>query len=205
MKHSLFVLALLLSFGCGSNTDFSQLSTSASGNSNTNSNSNNNNSGSGGSTINLTLSGSSNAMQVPFPADTVVTGTLSPDAATATGLLSQLTQALTSAPVGTRSINIGISDVNTLAVGDTFTVKANADPTPRATVNYNEQTTAGTFAFAGTTGGGGTVKITSLTPGSGVSGTIGLELTNVNLAPVSQGGNSATGTLIINGTATLSF
>ena len=174
---------------------------------NNGSNSNNGNTSNNGgnqSPFDFLFSGSSNAITSQFPANTVVTGSLTPAAVGATGLQSQLTQALTSPSVGTRSLNISISDINALAVNDQFPVGASNLPAPRATINYTEQTTAGTLAFS-SQAGGGTLVIVSISPGAGVSGTIDVELIGVNLDPVNQAGNSATGILGINGTETLTL
>ena len=171
---------------------------------NNNGSNSNSNSNSNSSPFDFLFSGNSNAITSQFPATTVVTGSLTPAASGATGLQSQLTQSLTSPSVGTRSLNIVISDINPLVANDQFPVGPSNQGAPGATINYTEQTTAGTLAFS-SFAGAGTLRIVSISPGTGVSGTIDVEFIAVNLTPVNQAGNLATGTLSISGTDTLTF
>lgn len=54
-------------------------------------------------------------------------------------------------------------------------------------------------------GNEGTMTITSLVPGQGTAGTVGVRFDNWEMIPVAQGGNAATGSFRINGTVTLTL
>ena len=95
-----------------------------------------------------------------------------------------------------RTLTSTIAKSSALQAGDIFTF-ANPLATPGAFADYTEQGQPALKRWVST---GGTVTINSIS-----AGTSNVTVSNLILTPAADGGNTASGTITANGTATLTF
>ncbi|MBN9419425.1 MAG: hypothetical protein J0I12_28480 [Candidatus Eremiobacteraeota bacterium] len=148
--------------------------------------------------FNLSLTSNGNANVTPIAsgalltrADTFASG--SPTNRVQTTLYSTV---VTNQQNNQRALALVISKNSGITVGDTFTFSTPAT-LPGALGLYNENDPNGNRGWTST---GGTITVNSISTNS-----ISVTVTNLQLTPLATGGNTANGTITVNGSATLPF
>lgn len=153
----------------------------------------------GAASFNFTFNSGGNANVTDLASSAQITGTTgaTPNSTSPTRLQSSFNQnILNGQSVLLRTLTSTIAKSSALQAGDIFTF-ANPLATPGAFADYTEQGQPALKRWVST---GGTVTINSIS-----AGTANVTVSNLILTPAADGGNTASGTITANGTATLTF
>ena len=198
-KSAILGLALFGLSACGGSDSNNFTGTTSGGFNSTNTTTNTTTPPPGQATFNLTFASSGNANTTPLAAGGALTGLTqaTPNSSNPTRLSSNFTQNIINGQtILLRTLTSTVAKTSAILPGDVFTY-ANPLATNGAFADYTEQGQPALKRWVST---GGTVTINSISAGSA-----NVTLTNLILTPASDGGNTATGTITVNGTATLTF
>lgn len=198
-KLAILGLALFGLSACGgsSSNNFSSGAGNFNNNNNNNTPTNNTNPPANQGSFNFTFTTNGNANATPFASGGALTGSTFSTGTPANRLQSTFIQnQVNGQAILVRTLTSTIAKGATLAQGDIFTY-ANPLATPGAFSDYTEQ---GQPALKRWVSNGGTLTINSIS-----ATTANVTVNNLQLTPAADGGNTATGTITVNGTATLTF
>ena len=150
-------------------------------------------------TFSFTFSSPGNANTSPLESSGALVGiTLAtPNSSNPTRLQSNFTQNIAGGQtVLLRTLTSTVAKSSALVAGDVFTY-ANPLSTPGAFADYTEQGQPALKRWVSTAG---TVTVNSIS-----AGTANVTVSNLILTPAADGGNTASGSITVNGTATLTY
>lgn len=153
----------------------------------------------GRQSFNFTFSTPGNANNSPLESSGALVGLTfaTPDSNNPTRLQSNFTQNIVSGQtILLRTLTSTMAKSSALQAGDVFTY-ANPLSTPGAFADYTEQGQPALKRWVSTAG---TVTVNSIS-----AGTANVTVSNLILTPAADGGNTASGSITVNGTATLTY
>lgn len=189
--------AVLFLSACGSDSNTYNGGSGSFTATNTTSNTTNPPAGQGGFNFTFTSGGNGNTSSLESSAQIMGTTQATPNSSNPTRLQSSFNQNIISGQtILVRTLNTVIAKTSSLQPGDILTF-ANPLVTPGAFADYTEQGQPALKRWVST---GGTVTINNITAGAA-----NVTVTNLVLTPAADGGNTASGSITVNGNASLSF
>lgn len=189
--------AVLLSSACGSDSNTYNGAPGAFTPTNTTGNTTNPPAGQGAFNFTFTSGGNANTSSLDSSSQIMGTTQATPNSSNPNRLQSSFNQNIINGQtILLRTLNTVVAKSSALQAGDVFTF-ANPLVTPGSFADYTEQGQPALKRWVST---GGTFTVNSISAGAA-----NVTVTNLVLTPAADGGNTASGTITVNGTAALTF